>query len=774
VNFYHSVLHALVALLFSACVLGAEPALAQASYPAGTDQESVAGQPSSLPENLSREAIRDVLSGLDDAQVRERLLRELDEQAAERAAALAGETQRSALDVAEDWGADLGTYWLQAVTSVPELPAAISETAEVFDERRGEASLWQFFLGILAAVAGGFALATVVHRLVRRWEARIAGTAPEGLGERIKILVFRFGLETARLIAFLIGAFLINRVMNSDVPADFMTGKFIIQAIGVTWFAALVANFILAPGRPQLRLCSVSDEAARFLTNRITLIFAWSAVGPGLYIWFGVFGMPVEIRFGFWVALVFYGLMALTLWQARDAITGILLGEGESSAGWRRFSHAWPRIAIGLVVANFLVVQLLAATNTPINLNALDATLVAILALPLLELVLPAVVTAAWPTDPDDDLGRQAAHRMTQAGLVRVARIPVLILVIVGLASMWGLNLQDLASQGVGAQFAGALIQVIVIAIIAYGLWEMMNIVADRQIAIDRIAQGGEEEQENEGEGGMGGTRLGTLMPLIRGTARFFIVLLAGLAILGQLGINITPLLAGAGVLGLAIGFGAQTLVRDVLSGLFFLIDDAFRKGEYIDLRDVKGTVESISIRSMKLRHHNGPLHTIPFGEIKYLTNFSRDWVMMKLPLRVTYDTDVERLRKLVKKLCQEMLADPELGPKFLQPLKSQGVIQMEDSAMIVRVKFMTRPGDQWTLRNKVFARLRELFEQEGIKFAHREVTVRIADDIHPGQDGEIPLAHHTRREAAATGAVRAALDDEAAKASQPSLAETR
>ena len=93
---------------------------------------------------------------------------------------------------------------------------------------------------------------------------------------------------------------------------------------------------------------------------------------------------------------------------------------------------------------------------------------------------------------------------------------------------------------------------------------------------------------------------------------------------------------------------------------------------------------------------------------------------------------------------------------------------------MIVRVKFMTRPGDQWTLRNKVFARLRELFEQEGIKFAHREVTVRIADDIHPGQDGEIPLAHNTRREAAATGAVRAALDDEAAKASQPSLAETR
>jgi len=185
----------------------------------------------------------------------------------------------------------------------------------------------------------------------------------------------------------------------------------------------------------------------------------------------------------------------------------------------------------------------------------------------------------------------------------------------------------------------------------------------------------------------------------------------------------------------------------------FFLIDDAFRKGEYIDIGTVKGTVEKISIRSLQLRHHNGPLNTVPFGEIRHLTNFSRDWVMMKLPLRVTYDTDVEQLRKRIKKLGQELLQDPELGPKFLQPLKSQGVIQMEDSAMIIRVKFMTRPGDQWTVRNKVFARIRELFEREGIKFAHREVTVRVADS-----DPDRPM-NEERREAVLTGAARAVLE---------------
>ncbi len=169
--------------------------------------------------------------------------------------------------------------------------------------------------------------------------------------------------------------------------------------------------------------------------------------------------------------------------------------------------------------------------------------------------------------------------------------------------------------------------------------------------------------------------------------------------VLSQLGIDIAPLFAGAGVVGLAVGFGAQTLIRDIFSGAFFLIDDAFRKGEYIDLGSVKGTVEKISIRSMQLRHHNGPLNTVPFGEIKHVKNFSRDWAVMKLAFRVTYDTDVEKMRKLIKKFGESLMQHPDYGPKFLQPVKSQGVTALEDSAMIVRVKFMTRPGDQFELR---------------------------------------------------------------------------
>ena len=166
------------------------------------------------------------------------------------------------------------------------------------------------------------------------------------------------------------------------------------------------------------------------------------------------------------------------------------------------------------------------------------------------------------------------------------------------------------------------------------------------------------------------------------------------------------------------------------------------------------GNVEKISLRSLRLRHHRGLVHTIPYGEIPKLTNYSRDWVIMKLPLRVTYDTDVEKVRKLIKKLGVALLEDPIIGPDFIQPLKSQGVIEMQDSAMIIRVKFMTKPGDQWLVRKKVYEEIRALFEREGIRFAHREVTVRLAD-------GKVSDLSDEERKAV-TAAAQASIEEEA------------
>jgi small-conductance mechanosensitive channel len=164
----------------------------------------------------------------------------------------------------------------------------------------------------------------------------------------------------------------------------------------------------------------------------------------------------------------------------------------------------------------------------------------------------------------------------------------------------------------------------------------------------------------------------------------------------------------------------------------FYLMDDAFRLGEYINVGEAKGTVERIGIRSMHLRHHRGPLNIVPYGGIKKMTNESRDWVVEKLEFRLTYDTDIAKVKKIVKRIGQELQADPEMGRHIIQPLKSQGVLAMEDSALLVKAKFTAKPGEQFVIRREAYQRLKQAFDEAGIHFAHRQVTVFVP----PGSGG--------------------------------------
>ena len=235
-----------------------------------------------------------------------------------------------------------------------------------------------------------------------------------------------------------------------------------------------------------------------------------------------------------------------------------------------------------------------------------------------------------------------------------------------------------------------------------------------------------------DSEGGQGLSRTATLLPLIKNTLAFFIFVLSVFSALSTLGVNTTALLASVGVLGLAIGFGAQTLVKDIVSGVFFLIDDAFRMGEYVVIGSTKGTVEKIALRSLRLRHHLGALHTVPYGEIPSLTNHSRDWIIMKLPFLVPHNTDIKKVKKLFKVLGKELLAHPELGKDFIEPFKSQGVQSVDEVGMVIRGKFTCKPGCQFMIRKQVYLRVQEIFAENNIEFAKRKVEVELPEGINP------------------------------------------
>lgn len=170
--------------------------------------------------------------------------------------------------------------------------------------------------------------------------------------------------------------------------------------------------------------------------------------------------------------------------------------------------------------------------------------------------------------------------------------------------------------------------------------------------------------------------------------------------------------------------FGAQALVRDVISGLLYMIDDAFRVGEYVDTGRHKGTVEKISIRSVRLRHHNGQFHNVPYGQFGAVTNFSRDWITLKFNLRFNRAVDVGRVRKLTKQLGQDLLEDPKLGPEFLVPIKLQGMVDVQENALVLRFKFTVKPTEPSLVRCGAMKRLFQLFNDNGIMFADNAVIV--------------------------------------------------
>src|SRR5271169_3784524 len=196
---------------------------------------------------------------------------------------------------------------------------------------------------------------------------------------------------------------------------------------------------------------------------------------------------------------------------------------------------------------------------------------------------------------------------------------------------------------------------------------------------------------------------------------------------LAELGVEIGPLIAGASVVGVAIGFGAQSLVRDVIAGIFYLLDDAFRVGEYIQSGTYKGTVESFSIRSVRLRHHRGPVYTVPFSLLGAIQNQSRDWVIDKIAVGVTYDSDIDRASKLIKQIGLDLAKDPEFAPLIIEPLKMQGVDALGDFAVQIRLKMMTLPGGNSAIRRQALAMIKKAFDANGIKFAFP--TVQIAGD---------------------------------------------
>lgn len=614
----------------------------------------------------------------------------------------------------------------------------------------------------------GYIAKTLFQRWARQQFLHLYDAHPTSRSEKIGYLLTRAFFQLLGVALFVGVAVIVYLIFQSEHEPTRQTVFIGITQIAILLTAQIIFLNILAPHATAHRMVALSDADALGMYRGLMIFMGFSSVMFGVCKWMDALGLDLnahKLALMITTFLSAFLLIGVTI-HFKRAISELIapLNSPHALSLWRvLFSRFWHVI----VILYFLVAATITAFHLILDHQSTKGLVIAPIAVAILgvvvygvciviidRLILPHLDTKAEIEKRADILAEEQhldaleqtqerevnlSQAAAEAEIAEEIRLPyrsliekaALIITLFGgillLFAIWGAPLHTPNS------FIDRFTDVLLVVFLGYMAYEAAKISIDKKIDEEKP-----DIDDDDGEQEMGATgesRLATLLPLFRNFLLITIVVIAGMIGLSELGVDIAPLFAGAGVIGLAVGFGSQTLIRDIFSGAFFLIDDSFRKGEYVDIGTVKGSIEKISIRSMQLRHHRGALHTVPFGEIKYITNYSRDWAIMKLTFRVTYDTDVEKVRKLIKKLGQELLQDPEHGHKFLEPLKSQGVLSMEDSAMIVRVKYKTKPGDQFVLRKMVYARIREIFEQNGIQFAHRQVTVQVAENHDGHQD---------------------------------------
>ncbi len=465
-------------------------------------------------------------------------------------------------------------------------------------------------------------------------------------------------------------------------------------------------RFILIASRPE-------EEGKRSrrlaeLAHDLSIATIWAMIGLAavstLRLWGAGPALTDVARTGL-VAIPVFVLFIRAVRRNRHTLSSVIGGRRPRSRWHASLARHWPAIVIWFLILTFLSTETAFTLAIPLPGWAVLLTVIIVFLTPHLDAI----------------IGHHAKRQMAAldasivtAAAQQTARFVIFVVMIAMLGAIWVMPLA--AELGVDMQRTvyGA-IEIAVIAMASAFLWNVIGSVTRRAMHHDPlVAAEGDDEPRS---------RLGTLVPLLSGVGKSTIAALALLSILVSFDVNVWPLITGLSVFGLAIGFGSQTLVKDVVSGLFFLIDDAFRFGEYIETSGAKGTVEKISVRSVSLRHQRGALATIPYGQIGKIQNFSRDWVIEKMTFRVAFDTDVESIRKIFKQIGADIAEDPELAGDLIEPFKSQGIADVEDGTLIIRATFKAKAGKQSMIRRAALIAVHRAFRENGIQAVARPLT---------------------------------------------------
>ena len=633
------------------------------------------------------------------------------------------EGKRSRFEVeAKDAPDDVTLFLRQAghVVSVgiPALITAFVDFGAALDSgEHGGLRRSRFFLLILTTAVVAVALEAALRWLTSPAHARLAAQSVPALGVR--------SLAALGALALIDGAGVLLVWLVYRVAAHLWFGGTTVQdafgaalLLAVVYWRLYVFGFrcVVRPALPAARLCDMSDDEAWRMLRLVSLLILIGAVLRVLNFGLAAAQAPPDAIAAWRVLTAPAVLLILLVFvvRVRDGAKQWLVGLARV-APWNGFlGRHWVAVASVVFVA-LVATQIYGAITEHLDApNAVLLTLNLIIGLLMFETLLQAVVrrldSQLEGFTPADD-----RQRLPDV-LARCARVFVLILVVVVIAESWVVNVLGLIDARAWDRLTGVGRSIGLTLFTAFVLWELFKYATEAYMY--RIAQKNLAGRGGKQTAGSIAERFDTLMPMIRVTVATIIAVIAALIALDQLGVNTAPLLAGASVLGLAISFGSQALVKDIVSGIFYLADDAFRVGEYIRCGQAEGTVEGFTLRSIRLRHPNGQIQVIPFGELGQISNYSRDWAAVKFNLRFARDTDLEKLREATTKVGADLMAEQDLKTDILEPIRIHSVAEVADNALVVRFKLKTRPGNIATIQDRALRQMLKEMPNLGIAFA--------------------------------------------------------
>src|SRR5712692_7532515 len=604
------------------------------------------------------------------------------------------------------------------ISMLPDTTAALAREWRSFD-RDGSALGALINLGWVV-LAGGIALLAErgVARGLSRRVRRLMGGRSEGLTINRLLLLLLCDLIGVAVFA---GVFVYSRHWMMAVG---VTGSLI--ALAAQWLIrwrliSLIPRIVLRPNEPVARLIDIPDDEARRLARFLSL----TVLAIVVFIGFGRYGLADEDSgaphvIGLFVAAIACALNALIVFRTRSAAEALIRGRSGGLIGALRAAIARAWLAIGLTIVIGLFV--LFVFGLSLGLLSYFHAIVSTLGVLLVLLVIERMTERGWhDADPAIANAGGSADRLVAQGCHRILRAIFLLVAATTLAWIW-IDAVELPPVDAARAMQSSVAAVLTL-FVAYLAWELARLGIDRHL--QNVAAGPRLPGSDDDDEASPGSRLQTILPMLRAAFGVLIAVVVTLIVLSHLGIDTAPLIAGAGVFGLAISFGAQSLVRDIISGLFYLWDDAFRVGEYIDTGRLKGTVEALGIRSVKVRHHNGPLHTSPYGQLGAVTNQSRDFATIKFNLRLEPGTDIELVRKTAKRIGLEMQENPEIATEVMLPLKMQGIAEVVDNAVVFRFKFTARPVKPSWIQREYLKTMYRVFTEKGIVFASGALTLQ-------------------------------------------------